>query len=46
MQKDIKVHEDIDDLQLVLNSSDDEKEIIKTPVQSNPLGFLEEDAES
>jgi hypothetical protein len=29
-----------------LNSSEDEKEIIKTPVQVNSLGFLDDDAES
>ena len=46
MSKEMKIDEVSDDLQLVLNSSEDEKEIIKTPVQVNSLGFLDDDAES
>jgi hypothetical protein len=46
MSKEMKIDELSDDLQLVLNSSEDEKEIIKTPVQVNSLGFLDDDAES
>ena len=46
MQKEIKVDEVDDDLQLVLNSSEDDKESIQTPVQDNQLGFCDEDAES
>jgi hypothetical protein len=46
MSKEMKIDELSDDLQLVLHSSEDEKEIIKTPVQVNSLGFLDDDAES